>query len=117
MKKRIKLISAICLIAQSFTSLVLFFVYANRKKELSRIFLGLGILGGAGGAYLLYKDYMETKQEKLAFEDGEWSEDDGELNDLFDEDGADDINFTIAEDKDEEKDETEEEKKDEEKPE
>ena len=105
--KRTKFIAAVCLIAQAFTSFVLSFVYANRKKELSHAFLGLGILGGLGGAYLLYSDYMENKKERLAFEDGEW--DDGEFDeDLFDEDNADDINFTIAEENEGEKNETEE---------
>lgn len=95
MNKKFRLISAIALIAQAFTSLVLSFVYANKKKELSHAFLGFGILGGIGGAYLLYLDYKESKQHKLAFDGEDWDED--AEDDLFDEDSADDINFTIAE--------------------
>lgn len=98
MNKKFRLISAICLIAQAFTSLVLSFVYANRKRELSHAFLGLGILDGLGGAYLLYKDYQDSKE--LAFDGEEWADD--VEDDLFDEDGADDINFTIADEQDEE---------------
>ena len=93
MLKRTKFIAAICLLAEAFTSIVLFFVYAERKKELSKIFLGLGILGGLGGGYLLYKDYMDTRAKKLA-EGADW--DDGDID--FDEVNPDDINFTIADD-------------------
>ena len=94
MFKRTKFIAAICLLAEAFTSIVLFFVYADRKKELSKIFLGLGILGGLGGGYLLYKDYMDAKAKKLA-EGAEWDE----ADDIsFDEVNPDDINFTIADD-------------------
>ncbi len=102
MNRKTKFIIAICLVAQSFTSLVLSFVYANRKKELSKAFLGMGILGGLGGAYLLYNEYMESKNDSLAFADGEWCDDDCDCcddddMDFFDEGDADDINFTIAE--------------------
>lgn len=99
MNKKTKFIAAVCLLAQSFTSIVLSFVYANRKKELSKAFLGLGVLGGLGGAYLLYKEYEEIREEKLACE-GEWCEDEDCdcCDDIdFDELDADDINFTIAE--------------------
>ncbi len=99
MNKKTKFIAAVCLLAQSFTSIVLSFVYANRKKELSKAFLGLGVLGGLGGAYLLYKEYEESREEKLACE-GEWCEDEDCdcCDDIdFDELDADDINFTIAE--------------------
>ena len=101
MNKRFRLITAICLIAQAFTSFVLSFVYANRKKELSHAFLGLGILGGLGGAFLLYQDYKESKEAQLAL-DGEddWFDDDAD-DGLFDENSADDINFTIAEEESE----------------
>lgn len=103
MNKKFRLITAICLIAQAFTSFVLSFVYANKKKELSHAFLGLGIAGGLGGAYLLYKDYQESKA--LAFDGEEWCDDDAD--DLFDDDSADDINFTIADEDDAKTDENE----------
>lgn len=98
MSKRTRFIIAICLVAQSFTSFVLSFVYADRKKDLSRAFLGLGILGGLGGAYLLYNEYMEAKNDKLAFDGAEWCDDDCDCcdEDFFCEGSADDINFTIA---------------------
>ena len=94
MLKRTKLIAAICMLAEAFTSLVLFFVYANRKKELSKVFLGLGILGGVGGGYLLYRDFVETKKKKAAYSD--WDDESDEI--AFDEVDPDDINFTIADD-------------------
>ena len=99
MTRKSKFIVAICLVAQSFTSLVLSFVYANRKKELSKIFLGLGILGGLGGAYLLYNEYLETKNDKLAFDGDEWCSEDCDCcdDDFCEANSADDINFTIAE--------------------
>lgn len=98
MSRKTKFIIAICLVAQSFTSLVLSFVYADRKKELSRAFLGLGILGGLGGAYLLYNEYMEAKNDKLAYDGAEWCSDSCDCCDdgFFEESSADDINFTIS---------------------
>lgn len=97
MSRKTKFIVAICLVAQSFTSLVLSFVYADRKRELSKAFLGLGILGGLGGAYLLYNEYQESKNDRLAFED-DWCDDDCDCceDSFFDECCADDINFTIS---------------------
>lgn len=96
--RRTKLITAICLAAQSFTSLVLSFVYANKKKDLSKVFLGLGIAGGLGSAYLLYCEYQETKNDRLAFEGEDWCSDDCDCceDDFFCDDNADDINFTIS---------------------
>lgn len=111
MSKKFRLITAICLIAQAFTSFVLSFVYANKKKELSHAFLGLGIVGGLGGAYLLYKDYKESKA--LAFDGEEWVDDDTD-DDLFNDEGADDINFTISDENEGETKEEDEEKKPEE---
>ena len=101
MSRKTKFIAAICLLAQSFTSLVLSFVYADKKKDLSKAFLGFGILGGLGGAYLLYNEYQESKNDRLAFEGDEWCSDDCDLcdHDFFCEDCddcADDINFTIS---------------------
>lgn len=106
MNKRTKFIIAVCLVAQSFTSFVLSFVYAGKKKELSKTFLGLGILGGLGSAYLLYNDYLENKAERLAYDDDCYCDDDCCDDDFFDdEDSADDINFTIAEEEPAEEDE------------
>lgn len=98
MSRKTKFIIAICLVAQSFTSFVLSFVYADKKKDLSKAFLGFGILGGLGGAYLLYNEYLETQNDKLAFDGCDWCSDDCDLceDDLFDEANADDINVTIA---------------------
>ena len=98
MSRKTKFIIAICLIAQSFTSFVFSFVYAGRKKELSKTFLGIGILGGLGGAYLLYKEYCMSKDEQLAYDGSEWCDDDCDCcdEDFFGEGSADDINFTIS---------------------
>ena len=100
MSRKSKFVLAVCLLAQSFTSLILSFVYANRKKELSKAFLGIGLLGGLGGAYLLYNEYLESRADRLAFDDDDWCDDDDDCceDDFFDEGSADDINFTIAED-------------------
>ncbi|MBR2634034.1 MAG: hypothetical protein IKD31_00455 [Clostridia bacterium] len=97
MSRKTRFIVAICLVAQSFTSLVLSFVYANRKKDLSKIFLGFGILGGLGGAYLLYNEYQDAKNEKLAYEGADWCSDDCDCceENFFEDENADDINFTI----------------------
>jgi len=97
MSRKTRFIVAICLVAQSFTSLVLSFVYSDRKKELSKAFLGLGILGGLGGAYLLYNEYQDTKNDRLAFDSADWYSDDCDCceDDFFGESNADDINFTI----------------------
>ncbi len=98
MSRKSRFILAICLVAEAFTSFVLFFVYANRKKELSNIFLGMGIIGGIGGAYLLYKEYQESKNDKLAFEGADWCDDGCDCceEDFFDGSNADDINFIIS---------------------
>jgi hypothetical protein len=99
MSRKTKFIVAICLVAEAFTSLVLSFVYSDRKKELSKLFLGVGILSGLGGAYLLYNEYQEAKNDRLAFDGADWCSDECDCceGDFFDEDLADDINFTIAE--------------------
>jgi len=101
MSRKSRFIVAVCLVAQSFTSLILALVYADRKKELSKLFLGFGVLGGLGGAYLLYNEYQESKNEKLACDGSEWCCDDCDSEysdeDFFDEGSADDINFTISE--------------------
>ena len=99
MSRKTRFIIAICLVAQSFTSFVLSFVYLDRKKELSKAFLGLGILGGLGGAYLLYNEYQDAKNDRLAFEGSDWCSDDCDCcdEDFFSENDADDINFTISE--------------------
>jgi hypothetical protein len=99
MTRRTRFIIAICLIAQSFTTLILSFVYSDKKKDLSRAFLGLGIAGGLGGAYLLYTEYKESKKERLAFDNADWCADDCDCceGDFFENiDEADEINFTIA---------------------
>ncbi len=98
MSRKTKFIIAICLVAQSFTSFVLSFIYADKKKDLSKAFLGFGILGGLGGAYLLYNEYLEAQNDKLAFEGCDWCSDDCDCcdEDFFDEANADDINITIA---------------------
>ncbi len=99
MTRKSKLIIAICLVAEAFTSLILSFVYSGNKKGLSKTFLGIGILSGLGGAYLLYNEYQEAKNDQLAFESDDWCSDDCDCcdHDFFNEQSADDINFTIAE--------------------
>ncbi len=99
MSRKTRFIVAISLVAQAFTCLVLSLVYADRKKELSKLFFGLGFFGGLGGAYLLYNEYQDTKNERLAFEGDHWCSDDCDCceDDIFDEGDADDINFTISE--------------------
>lgn len=103
MSRKTKLIIAICLVAESFTSLILSFVYADRKKELSKAFLGIGLLSGLGGAYLLYNEYQETKNDRLVFDGADWCTDDCDCcdGDFFNEGSADDINFTIADEAEE----------------
>lgn len=99
MSRKSKFIIAICLIAEAFTTIVLSLIYAERKKELSRALLSVGLLSGLGGAYLLYKEYREVKNEKFISEGEDWCNDDCDFDDqdFFSDASADDINFTIAE--------------------
>jgi len=98
MTRKTKFIVAICLIAEAFTTIVLSLIYAERKKDLSRALFGVGVLSGLGGAYLLYKEYREVKNEKFACDGDDWCSDDCDFDDqdFFSDAGADDINFTIA---------------------
>ena len=97
MKKYCKLIAAICLLAQSFTTLILSLAYADRKKEFSKMLFGFSLVGGLGGAYLLYNEYQDYKDRKLTADGDDWCCDDCE-DEFFNEGNADDINFTISED-------------------
>ncbi len=99
MNRKTKFIIAICLVAEAFTSIVLSLIYAERKKDLSRALFGVGVLSGLGGAYLLYREYRDSLDEQLVCDGEDWCSDDSDLDehDFFAETGADDINFTIAE--------------------
>ena len=100
MTRKTKFIVAICLLAEAFTSVVLSLIYAERKKDLSRALFSVGLLSGLGGAYLLYKEYRDAKNEKFVCDGDDWCSDDCDFDDqdFFSDACADDINFTIAED-------------------
>ena len=100
MKRHFKIIAAICLLAESFTTLILSLVYAERKREYARLFFGFSLVGGLGGAYLLYSEYQDYKDRCLAADGDDWCSDECDCceDDFFDEGNADDINFTISED-------------------
>jgi len=99
MNRKTKFIIAICLVAESFTTLVLSLIYAERRKELSRALFGVGLLSGLGGAYLLYNEYRQSRDEQFVCDGEDWCSDDPDLGDqdFFSDATADDINFTIAE--------------------
>ena len=99
MTRKTKFIIAICLVAEAFTTIVLSLIYAERRKELSRALFGVGLLSGLGGAYLLYQEYRQARDEKFVCEGDDWCSDDCDCcdHDFFTETSADDINFTIAE--------------------
>ena len=99
MNRKTKFIVGICLVAEAFTTLVLSLIYADRKKELSQALFGVGLISGIGGAYLLYKEYRESREEQFVCDGDEWCSDDCDCcdHDFFSETSADDINFTIAE--------------------
>ncbi len=99
MSRKTKFIIAICLVAESFTTIVLSLIYAERRKELSRALFGVGLLSGLGGAYLLYNEYRQSRDEQFICDGDEWCSDDHDLDDqdFFSDVNADDINFTIAE--------------------
>ena len=68
--KKSRLIIALSLMVQSVTFFVLFFVYADRKKNLSRVFLGCGAASFLGGSFLLFKELKAKRAlKKLQLED------------------------------------------------
>lgn len=62
--KKTRLIIALSLMVQSITFFILFFVYADRKKNLSRVFLGCGAAGFIGGSVLLFKEFKAQRAMK-----------------------------------------------------
>ncbi len=86
MMKKGKLIAGLCLVAQSLLFFVLFLVYWNRSKSLSRTLAVFAAVGGVSGALLIINEMKNKAYEDEFDEDFEdWDGDFGdELEDSFD---------------------------------
>lgn len=84
--KKVKLIAGLCLVAQSLLFFVLFLVYWNRSKSLSRTLGVFAAVGGVSGAWLIVSEMKDrARSDELDEEFGDWDEDfEDELDDSFD---------------------------------
>lgn len=84
--RKAKMIAGLCLIGQSALFFVLFLVYWNKSKSLSRTLAVFSAVGGIGGAYLVLSEMRNKKlSDSLNEEFEEFDEDFGdELEDMFD---------------------------------
>ena len=56
MLKRSRFFISISLLVQSFAFFVMFIILCAKKKSISAAFLAVSAMGGAAGAYLLYRE-------------------------------------------------------------
>ena len=84
--KKAKMIAGLCLIGQSVLFFILFLVYWNKSKSLSRTLAVFSAVGGIGGAYLVLSELRNKRiSDALNEEFEEFDETFGdELEDLFD---------------------------------
>ncbi len=84
--KKTKMITGLCLMAQSALFFVLFLVYWNKSRSLSRTLAVFSAVGGLGGAWLVISELKEKKRFDAMNEDfSEFDEDYGEeFEDPFD---------------------------------
>lgn len=85
-KKNVKSIIGICLLVQSVSFLILFFMFWKKKKSLSSAFAALSAIGGISGAYLLLSE-IKAKKASDADDDSIFDFDDDDFSlDNFDTD-------------------------------
>lgn len=84
--KKAKMIAGLCLIGQSVLFFILFLVYWNKSKSLSRTLAVFSAIGGIGGAYLVLSELRNKRiSDALNDEFEEFDDEFGdELEDLFD---------------------------------
>lgn len=100
MLKKSKIISGMCLIAQSFVSLITGIICLKKNKGLAGFLLGLSAIGGITGAWLVCDECKNVSRSKL-FDLEECDCDDEETEndrELFPESTSDDedIHFSFA---------------------
>lgn len=84
--KKVKMIAGLCLIGQSVLFFILFLVYWNKSKSLSRTLAVFSAVGGIGGAYLVLSELRNKRISDALNEEFEEFDDTfgEELEDLFD---------------------------------
>jgi|GEM_PF-1267502 len=84
--KKAKMIAGLCLIGQSVLFFILFLVYWNKSKSLSRTLAVFSAVGGIGGAYLVLSELRNKRISDALNEEFEEFDDTfgEELEDLFD---------------------------------
>ena len=84
--KKAKMIAGLCLIGQSVLFFILFLVYWNKSKSLSRTLAVFSAVGGIGGAYLVLSELRNKRISDALNEEFEEFDDTfgDELEDLFD---------------------------------
>lgn len=86
-KKNVKSIIGICLLVQSVSFLILFFMFWKKKKSLSSAFAALSAIGGISGAYLLLSEIKAKKASNaddsfFDFDDDDFSLDNFDADDI-----------------------------------
>ena len=76
MKKPTRLITAIALLVNAFTSLILFFVTLAKKKSIAAAFAAVAAICGVAGGYLLYEEKLNGALKAPA--EGEEGEEEGD---------------------------------------
>lgn len=84
--KKAKMIAGLCLIAQSVLFFILFLVYWNKSKSLSRTLAVFSAIGGVGGAYLVLTELRNKKLSDALNDDFDDYDEDfiDDLEDAFD---------------------------------
>lgn len=84
--KKAKMIAGLCLIGQSVLFFILFLVYWNKSKSLSRTLGIFSAVGGVGGAYLVLSELRNKRISDALNEEFEEFDDafGDELEDMFD---------------------------------
>ncbi len=99
MMKESKFIAGVCLLAQSFTCLIMALVYGKKKKGLSGTFFALSAVGGLAGAWMLYDECKKLSESKLFDLDScDCEEEDCQCNELYGDGEEEDINFSFEDD-------------------
>ena len=96
MMKNSKFIAGICLLAQSFTCLIMGLVYMKKKKGMAGTFMALSAVGGLAGGWMLYNECKKLSDSKLFdLECCDCEDEDCVCDELFNDDPNEDINFKI----------------------